>query len=227
MESDRDPHGQARRMRRRSPSAPRLWWVGTFAGAFLGCVLLFAVWAKALDPAAFADQIHTEKLDFLLSAQGVALIALALEAGLGLALLLGVRRTVGARSPPRCWSPSSSSSPAAPGGSPRTACATPPSPAAASATWCSARRPRPSGRTSLLLVPPLLLAWVGARAPAAALPAGAHRRGRPRHASAVLVFAWKAPGAAARRSGHPPAPGRPGRRRSAPARGRSGSASTR
>lgn len=69
-----------------------LWWVGTFAGAFLGCVLLFAVWAKVLDPASFADQIRLEKLDFLLSAQAVALIALALEAGIGLALLLGVRR---------------------------------------------------------------------------------------------------------------------------------------
>jgi uncharacterized membrane protein YphA (DoxX/SURF4 family) len=79
---------------RRAPSTPSktLWWVGTFAGAFLGCVLLFAVWAKMLDPTAFADQIRLEKLDFLLPAQAVALIALALEAGLGLALLLGVRR---------------------------------------------------------------------------------------------------------------------------------------
>src|SRR6185436_3309203 len=51
-----------------------------------------AVWGKALDPSAFAEQIHTEGLDVLLSAQAVALIALALEAGLGLALLLGVRR---------------------------------------------------------------------------------------------------------------------------------------
>jgi uncharacterized membrane protein YphA (DoxX/SURF4 family) len=77
-----------------APRAPSraLWWVGTFAGAFLGCVLLFAVWAKALDPGAFADQIRLEKLDFLLSAQAVALIALALETGLGLALILGVRR---------------------------------------------------------------------------------------------------------------------------------------
>ncbi len=76
----------------RAPSSSLLWWVGTFAGAFLGCVLLFAVWAKMLDPTAFADQIRLEKLDFLLSAQAVALIALALEAGLGLALLFGVRR---------------------------------------------------------------------------------------------------------------------------------------
>jgi uncharacterized membrane protein YphA (DoxX/SURF4 family) len=72
---------------------PVLWWVGTFGGAFLGCVLLFAVWAKAIDPSSFADLIHTEKLDFLLSARAVALIALALEAGLGLALLLGLRKT--------------------------------------------------------------------------------------------------------------------------------------
>ena len=77
-------------------SAPRhafWWWLGTFGGAFLGIVLLVAVWAKALDPAAFVEQIHTEGLDgFLLPAQAVALIALALEAGLGLALVLGVRR---------------------------------------------------------------------------------------------------------------------------------------
>jgi len=73
-------------------SRPRLWWVGTVAGVLLGAVLLVAVWAKALDPAAFAEQIRAEKLDFLFSAQSVALIALALEAGLGLALVLGVRR---------------------------------------------------------------------------------------------------------------------------------------
>ena len=71
---------------------PILWWVGTFGGAFLACVLLFAVWAKAIDPPSFVDQIHTEGLDFLLPARAVALIALALEAGLGLLLLLGVRR---------------------------------------------------------------------------------------------------------------------------------------
>jgi hypothetical protein len=71
---------------------PRLAWLGTLGGIFLGAVLLVAVWAKALDPAAFAEQIRIEKLDVLLSAEGVALIALALEAGLGLALVLGVRR---------------------------------------------------------------------------------------------------------------------------------------
>ncbi len=79
----------------RTDLQPRLsWlgWLGTFGGVFLGAVLLFAVWAKALDPSAFAEQIRLEGLDFLFSAQAVALIALALEAGIGLALVLGVRR---------------------------------------------------------------------------------------------------------------------------------------
>lgn len=71
---------------------PRLYGMGTAAGVFLGLVFLVAVYAKALDPSAFAEQIRLEGLDVLLSAQAVALIALALEAGLGLALLLGVRR---------------------------------------------------------------------------------------------------------------------------------------
>lgn len=89
---DSTPVTTARPPASKGPSHPALWWIGTFGGAFLGGVLLFAVWAKALDPAAFADQIRLEGLDFLLSAQAVALIALALETGLGLALLLGVRR---------------------------------------------------------------------------------------------------------------------------------------
>jgi uncharacterized membrane protein YphA (DoxX/SURF4 family) len=74
------------------PPRPILWWVGTFGGAFLACVLLFAAWSKAIDPAAFVEQIHHLGLDFALPAESLALIALALEAGLGLALLLGVRR---------------------------------------------------------------------------------------------------------------------------------------
>ena len=66
--------------------------LGYLGAAFLGRVLLVAAWAKALDPLAFAQQIHGEKLDFLLSAHTVALLALGLEVGLGAALLLGVRR---------------------------------------------------------------------------------------------------------------------------------------
>src|SRR5436305_3358464 len=68
------------------------WWLGTLGGAGLGLVLLVAAWAKALDPQAFAQQIHGQKLDFLLPASTVALLALGLEVGLGVALLFGVRR---------------------------------------------------------------------------------------------------------------------------------------
>lgn len=71
---------------------PWTWWVGTLAAAFLGLVMLVAVWAKMLDPEAFTEQIRNEKLDFLLSASAVALVALFLEAGFGVGLLLGVRR---------------------------------------------------------------------------------------------------------------------------------------
>jgi uncharacterized membrane protein YphA (DoxX/SURF4 family) len=83
------------RIARVETDRPCLAWLGrlgTLGGVFLGLVLLVAVWAKALDPAAFAEQIRVEGLDVLLSAQAVALIALVLEAGLGLALVLGVRR---------------------------------------------------------------------------------------------------------------------------------------
>ena len=74
------------------PSAPRRW-LGALGGCLLGGVLLVAVWGKALDPAGFAQQIHADGLDRLLPAGAVALAALALEAGLGMALLLGVRRS--------------------------------------------------------------------------------------------------------------------------------------
>lgn len=67
--------------------------VGTIAGAFLGAVLLFAAYAKVLDPYTFAESIHAERLDFFLSAHGVAVLAIALEVGIGLLLLFGVRRT--------------------------------------------------------------------------------------------------------------------------------------
>ncbi|MCH9650524.1 MAG: hypothetical protein K0U98_19980 [Deltaproteobacteria bacterium] len=76
------------------PHSPPAWKkvLGYGGGAFLGLVLLVAAWAKLLDPDAFVEQIHLEGLDFLLSAKAVAFIALALEVGLGMALLLGIRR---------------------------------------------------------------------------------------------------------------------------------------
>ncbi|MCB1058365.1 MAG: hypothetical protein KDD11_22925 [Acidobacteria bacterium] len=66
--------------------------LGLAGGMFLGAVLLVAAWGKILDPAAFARQITLEGLDFLLPAGAVAVLALALEVGLGSALLLGLRR---------------------------------------------------------------------------------------------------------------------------------------
>jgi uncharacterized membrane protein YphA (DoxX/SURF4 family) len=75
-------------------SAPARRWAalaGYLGGAVFGAVLLVAAWAKAIDPAAFAAQIRAEGLELLIPARAVALLALALEAGLGVALLLGVR----------------------------------------------------------------------------------------------------------------------------------------
>jgi uncharacterized membrane protein YphA (DoxX/SURF4 family) len=66
--------------------------IGTLGGCILGAILLVAVWGKALDPAAFAQQIHADGLDRLVPAGALALLALALEAALGVALLLGLRR---------------------------------------------------------------------------------------------------------------------------------------
>ena len=66
--------------------------VGWAGGAFLGAVLVFGGVVKALDPQAFVQQIEIEGLDFLLPAVVVTAIALALEMGLGSALILGLRR---------------------------------------------------------------------------------------------------------------------------------------
>ena len=69
-------------------------YAGTAGAVLLGMVFLVATYSKAWNPddfGAFVDQIRQEELDFLFTAVQVALIALALEAGLGTALLLGVR----------------------------------------------------------------------------------------------------------------------------------------
>lgn len=65
-------------------------WLGAI---LLGLVLLVAVAAKSLDPLAFAEQIASEGLGFG-APFAMAVFALALEAGLGVALLLGVRRPI-------------------------------------------------------------------------------------------------------------------------------------
>lgn len=66
--------------------------LGTAGGVVLGLVLLVAAWAKLLDPLGFASLIESEGLDFLLPAPAVAYLALGLEVALGLALVLGLRR---------------------------------------------------------------------------------------------------------------------------------------
>ena len=64
----------------------------SLVGAFvLGAILVVATIGKLGDPIVFVELIHNEGLDFLFSANTVALLALAIETFLGLALLLGVR----------------------------------------------------------------------------------------------------------------------------------------
>lgn len=76
----------------RADALPAWRRIAAFAGAFvLGAVLLIAGWGKALDPAAFAVQVKSEGLVFLLPAMAIALFAIALEFFLGSALVLGVR----------------------------------------------------------------------------------------------------------------------------------------
>lgn len=86
------PTSETSTARHRPDRAMVLGWVGTAGAGLLGVVLLVAAWAKAIHPVAFAEQIRVEGLDFLFSAPAVALIAIALEVGLGVLLLLNVRR---------------------------------------------------------------------------------------------------------------------------------------
>lgn len=77
-----------------SPQPQNRWknLAGLVGGIFLGGVFLLAAWGKSLTPGAFVEQIQLEGLDVLLPAATLALLSLALEAGLGLALVLGIRR---------------------------------------------------------------------------------------------------------------------------------------
>jgi len=65
--------------------------VGAIGAFILGAVLIIATFGKVAEPIVFVEQIRNEGLDFLFSANTVALIALALEIWLGFALLLGDR----------------------------------------------------------------------------------------------------------------------------------------
>jgi uncharacterized membrane protein YphA (DoxX/SURF4 family) len=69
--------------------SPRLGYLGAVV---LGVVLLVGGFSKTVDPHAFGEQIHAEGLDFFLSSELVAFIAIGLELALGAALVLGIRR---------------------------------------------------------------------------------------------------------------------------------------
>jgi len=75
----------------KTPHPPSIW-LGRLGALVLGGVLLVALVTKAVDPAAFAEQIEAEGLAGPLGARTVAFLALALEAGLGALLVLQVRR---------------------------------------------------------------------------------------------------------------------------------------
>ncbi len=71
---------------------PTLAWVGRAAAFALGLVLLVATLAKAIDPQSFAELLQAEGLTFGLPPMVAAVLVLAVEGGLGLLLVLGVRR---------------------------------------------------------------------------------------------------------------------------------------
>lgn len=66
--------------------------IGFLGGALLGAVLLVAAYAKAIDPEAFAQQIRLEGLALFGSPFAWAVGMVAVEVGLGVALLLNLRR---------------------------------------------------------------------------------------------------------------------------------------
>src|SRR6185503_1457498 len=71
---------------------PTLTWVARAAAFALGAVLLVATLAKALDPQSFAELLQGQGLTLGLPPMVAAVLALAIEGGLGLLLVLGVRR---------------------------------------------------------------------------------------------------------------------------------------
>ena len=71
---------------------PTLTWVARAAAFALGAVLLVATFFKALDPQSFAELLQGQGLTLGLPPMVAAVLALAVEGGLGLLLVLGVRR---------------------------------------------------------------------------------------------------------------------------------------
>lgn len=77
-----------------SPRPGRDQILGKTACCILGAILLFASYAKLLEPGGFVEQIHLEGLDFWLPATLIAVVAMFLETLLGVLLLLGVTNRV-------------------------------------------------------------------------------------------------------------------------------------
>ena len=67
--------------------------VGRVGAFLLGAILLLGAYTKVIDPVAFSEHISKEGLDFLLPSGVIVFVALALEFGLGIALMLNMRRT--------------------------------------------------------------------------------------------------------------------------------------
>jgi hypothetical protein len=67
-------------------------WLGTAGAAFFGMILLVGAYGKGIDPVSHEELIHEYRLDFWVPASVLTYAALAAEVGLGLALVLGVRR---------------------------------------------------------------------------------------------------------------------------------------
>jgi hypothetical protein len=65
--------------------------IGVLGAFILGTVLIIATFGKVVAPIVFVEQIRNEGLDLFFSANIVALIALAVEMWLGVALILGDR----------------------------------------------------------------------------------------------------------------------------------------
>ena len=171
--------------------APARRMAGRLGAVALGLVLLVATVAKALDPEALAAHLQAQGLTAGLPPLVAAVIALAIEGGLGLALLLGSRRplVLGAAAAvvvfflalnARAWWV------AAHGGETDAACGcfgnlvqrTP-----AQAFW----------QDLALLVPPLLLALFGRSRPRAKAWRDPRLLAAVAGAAAVALFAWRAP----------------------------------
>src|SRR5687768_3931064 len=170
--------------------APARRMAGRLGAVALGLVLVVATVAKALDPEALAAHLQAQGLTAGLPPLVAAVIALAIEGGLGLALLLGSRRPVvlGAAGAivvfflaltARAWWV------AAHGGD-------------ADTCGCFGnlvqRTPAQAFWQDLaLLVPPLLLAFLGRSRPRTAAWRDPRLLAAAAGAAAVALFAWRAP----------------------------------